>query len=116
MRGFLILVLFMTSTTVKGQQLTVLDKNDTPVSFVHVRFIDIDTKESIIISNDMGVVKLPNNINKQAGILTFISHISHVNYVDTLLFIDDITIHLEPSEILLDQVVVTAQMTENISE
>ena len=116
MRGLLILVLILTSTSVKGQSLTVLDKNDTPVSFVHVRFTDIDNKESIIISNDMGVVKLPNDLNKQAGILTLISHISHVTYLDTLLFIEDITIHLEPSEILLDQVVVTAQMTENISE
>jgi len=116
MRKLFILIFIFTSISVKGQLLTVLDTNDTPVSFVHVRFTDIDKNNYIIISNEMGVVQLPNKMNKQYGILTTISHISYLTYLDTLIFINDITIRLEPSEILLDQVVVTAQITPNISE
>lgn len=116
LRVSFVLILIFISLGIKSQILQVLDKNDVPVSFVHVSFTDIEKSELIVISDNMGVVKLPKKIKKEDKLITVISHISYQTFIDTLTFLNNLTIRLQPSKILLDQVVVTAQITPNISE
>lgn len=106
----------LVSLFAKGQTLTVLDKNDTPVSFVHVSFIYADNSESIMVSDERGRVQIPKAINNGAGVLTRISHISYLNFIDTLIFTSDLTVRLEPSKTRLDQVVITGQIIQNNAE
>ena len=108
--GLLFTVLFFSAITLQAQSLQILDLSETPIPFVHVSCTDVSGKEFIMISNEEGAVTLPQNLITSSEINIIITHISYTTYSNSLLLDKKTIILLAPSDILLNQVVVTAQI------
>ncbi len=106
-----IIILFLLITSVvHGQKITILDQKKEPV-----REATIQINEFTLITNNKGLFNIPKQLSSKK-IRLIIKHINYNDFTDSILIQTDTNIYLTDKNRILDQVVVTAQISNRNME
>ena len=110
MRYFFFIIFFCFSFSIYSQEIKILGSNDDPVVNASVVLKNDLNQRFNLFTDNLGGFIIPDDIDVSKELIVSISHIGYKPYVDTFYFKNNYFIFLQEIDILLEQIVVTAQI------